>query len=200
MRFRLGKVVWNIDYVGATSCLADCLLVVLPVVLREKRKRASDFVILLLALFALFSLVRPPFFVTHPFYRPFRLPFSSFLSFFILSYSLSHSSHHPLLSVLLCILVDFFLAISPFLPTLHIIVLLSILVVVGIELTFPNGRPLPRLNEHFHGRRAFPSAIVGYCERMRCCPANATNTGRRSVRKTCRRILINIRYCRKIRS
>lgn len=114
MRFRLGKVAWNIDYVGATSCLADCLLVVLPVVLREKRKRASDFVILLLALFALFSLVRPPFFVTHPFYRSFRLPFSSFLSFFILSYSLSHSSHHPLLSVLLCILVDFFLAISLF--------------------------------------------------------------------------------------
>lgn len=139
-------------------------------------------------------LPRPPsFFVTHPFYRPFRLPFSSFLSFFILSYSVSHSSHHPLLSfpsssISSSLFHDFVFRIGRFLPTLfwyfilvvHIIVLLSIPVVVGIELTFPNGRSLPRLNEHFDGRRAFPSAIVGYCreERMRWCSTNATNTGR----------------------
>lgn len=159
--------------------------------LREKRKRASDFVILLLALF--FSLVPPPFSSPILFIDHFVYPFlPSFLSSF-------YPIPYPILRIILYspfhprpFLLRYFTILSfvfgRFLPTLfwyfilvvHIIVLLSILVVVGIELTFPNGRSLPRLNEHFDGRRAFPSAIVGYCreERMRWCPTNATNTGR----------------------
>lgn len=112
--FSSWKSCGNIDCIGATSCLADCLLVELPVVVTWKTETS-------LRLCHPPSPLRP---LCLSLYRPpSRSPLFFVPSFYPYSLSFSYFSSFPLFSILLCIIFlfhDFVLAFRRPWPLLRI--------------------------------------------------------------------------------